>query len=1362
MRQKSVFLILLATFLLAIIPLEGFAYKTQLYGLYGNYTQSVDGVYTINRNGWNNLVLSQIQATAFTYEANVKVLDGDRMSLIFGYTGSAWYGIELSMRAGNEVGIKGFRDGPDGSLFFDEGGIFLDKSKPVPFKIDVSADGTLIVLVNDIMVKQMMIDNYRPGYLGLLTFQSQVELSNVEVDVKGEEGRRVNLEGLSGNYSMTQPVYTINHGNGDNFVLIPTEAQALSIEGKVEILDGDRMSFVFGYKHGGDWCASELRKVNDGRVAIKAFHVGGIGDLFNEEFDVDAVHPITYKIDIAADGTLTVFLNGQQVKQAKFPDYSGGRWGMLTWNTQARVSDLVVDVKNGASFDLNYLCGENNAYFKSDVSYIINRSNGNNMVSSTVAAEAFSYSGKIQILDGDRMSFVFGSGGSLGGTWFGTELRKVNDSSVAIKTFREGNNALFDEVFNVDATQPVLFKIDVTAQGLLTVYLNGVQVKQATFPTYQPGRLGMLTWNSQAKVSDVLIIVKDQAVENGFKTNTTGWAQDPNTTGYWRITPDGLRGSGSGNSPYFSSSSASNFIIESDMNYLGGVKSGGLLFRANADHSVYYTIDLMNDDRQGVRILKFYKNKDTGAMSDITLGGANDNLKTMPGYIRKDNFKVRVEAIQSSINVYIDNNLVVTASDDESLEGFFGVTNYSSETVFQNMYYTELTDLPLLTSLTCDAELSPAYSTKAFKYNAIVPFETTTVTITPATVATNDLFINDQAVTSEQTTKIALEEGMNVIRIKVQDKVSKASTITELNIKRRQNPATAYTERYRPQFHYTPEANWINDPNGMVYFEGEYHFFYQYYPYSKQQGPKHWGHAISTDMVHWVEYPIALYPDKFGDIWSGSAVVDVNNTTGFFTDVPGQKGLVAIYTSAGAAQQQCIAYSTDKGRTWIKYNGGEPVLKTADDPFNNRDFRDPKVFWLPESNRWMMVVAGGPLRFYSSANLKEWTFESGYSADQTIDGKLVKSIYTECPDFFKLPVEGGSGDKWVLTKAGKEYLIGDFKMIGDKWYFIPDANTAIGMNFGPDYYAAQTYSDMPDGRRVMVNWMINFAYIDNLANVTDPYNGTFTMAYELNLKQTASGIKLYQTPIKEYEELRKTPYSFRDITVTATSENILKDIQSNQFEIVAEFTPEAGNTQFGFNLRTGNNQVTKVYYNTATQRIVIDRTKSGTNPNASFINAYGQSVNLKDGKLKLHIFVDWSSIEVFVNDGEAVGTSLIFPDTESTGMELFSKGSGAVNCNVDVYPLKSIWREEIETHIINPKKKGNPDFDAIVYSSNNVLTIEPVNSKELKYELFTMEGKLAVSGSLSGTRANIPLHQGVYVLKLSNKEIVCTKKVIIG
>ena len=296
--------------------------------------------------------------------------------------------------------------------------------------------------------------------------------------------------------------------------------------------------------------------------------------------------------------------------------------------------------------------------------------------------------------------------------------------------------------------------------------------------------------------------------------------------------------------------------------------------------------------------------------------------------------------------------------------------------------------------------------------------------------------------------------------------------------------STYYTEEHRPQFHFTPEEKWMNDPNGMVYYDGEYHLFYQYYPEDIVWGPMHWGHAVSKDMVHWEHLPIALFPDSLGYIFSGSAVIDWNNTSGLGDpdSYPETPPMIAIFTHHNMAgekagkidyQYQSIAYSNDKGRTWTMYSGN-PVVPNP----GIKDFRDPKVIWHEASQQWVMVFAAyDKVRIYISPNLKDWTFTSefGIPGDERL---------WECPDLFPMKVEETGETKWVLiTSIQKDapnggtatgYFIGDF----DGKTFTGDYKKQYWLDYGTDNYALVTWSDIPeeDGRRLAIGWMSNWQY----------------------------------------------------------------------------------------------------------------------------------------------------------------------------------------------------------------------------------------------------------------------------------------------
>jgi sucrose-6-phosphate hydrolase SacC (GH32 family) len=461
-----------------------------------------------------------------------------------------------------------------------------------------------------------------------------------------------------------------------------------------------------------------------------------------------------------------------------------------------------------------------------------------------------------------------------------------------------------------------------------------------------------------------------------------------------------------------------------------------------------------------------------------------------------------------------------------------------------------------------------------------------------------------------------------------------------------------YTELYRPQFHFSPEANWMNDPNGLVYYQGEYHLFYQYYPHGMVWGPMHWGHAVSTDLVRWTHLPVALFPDSLGYIYSGSAVVDWNNTSGFFTN-SGGNGLVAIFThDNNGVEQQSIAYSTDRGRTWTKY-AGNPVIPNS----VNMAFRDPKVFWYAPTSRWVMIVAGGTVRFYSSANLKNWTLES------TLSG-----VDTECPDLFELPVDGNAANKkWVLSKGGREYLIGRF----DGHVFTTESGP-FPADSGPDFYAAQSWSDIPaaDGRRIWIGWMANPA--DAQVMPTSPWRSEMSLPRRVELKTFPDGIRMVQTPVTELQSLRGARTTLPSQTLSPGS-NPLASVRGATFDLTAEFQLGTA-TEFGLRVRTGGTQQTTISYTPSSSRVTVDRRTSGNNfGSCCFPAAFQATLAPVSGRVKLRLLVDNDSVEVFGNDGRLAMSVRIFPDAGSTALALYSVGGNVTLTSFDLYQLGRSW-----------------------------------------------------------------------------------------
>lgn len=478
----------------------------------------------------------------------------------------------------------------------------------------------------------------------------------------------------------------------------------------------------------------------------------------------------------------------------------------------------------------------------------------------------------------------------------------------------------------------------------------------------------------------------------------------------------------------------------------------------------------------------------------------------------------------------------------------------------------------------------------------------------------------------------------------------------------------------------------MNDPNGLVYYEGEYHLFFQHTPFSTRPSYEkmHWGHAVSKDLVNWEELPIALAPDLYGAIFSGSVVVDQKNTSGFFGER--DSGLVAVYTNSdntmrfSKRQVQSIAYSKDHGRTWTKYESN-PVLthETSD------DFRDPKVFWHAQSSRWIMLIAvGDRVGLYTSSNLKAWYYASSFSFELEFQLGIV-----ECPDLFELAVDNDPcHTKWVLsislgntremaindldphTKGARMlYFVGEF----DGATFVPDmpitsVSDLTWVDYGPDFYAAATWNNTQEhiGRTIWIGWMINGKYAELTPTGNEGWRGEMSIPRELSLTVTNGTIKLIQRPIRELEKYREPVFTLRDKNIDIAHYDFRHLQLQRSFEVVAVFTKDM-EAEFGFKIRSGSGRETIVGYLPEIGELFVDRSRSGqTDFHPDFANRYASKLDATQERIKIQILVDKSSVEVFVDDGLMVMSSLIFPEADAEDFSIYSKSNLVY---LDVYNL---------------------------------------------------------------------------------------------
>lgn len=474
-----------------------------------------------------------------------------------------------------------------------------------------------------------------------------------------------------------------------------------------------------------------------------------------------------------------------------------------------------------------------------------------------------------------------------------------------------------------------------------------------------------------------------------------------------------------------------------------------------------------------------------------------------------------------------------------------------------------------------------------------------------------------------------------------------------------------FQEKFRPQFHFTPPKMWMNDPNGLVFLNGKYHLFYQYFPDANVWGPMHWGHAESTDLVHWKHLPIAIFPDKLGWIFSGSAVIDKENTAGF-----GKNAMIAIFTyhndeiwKAGNknTESQGIAYSLDEGKTWTKFEGN-PVLNNS----GEQDFRDPKVFWNDLINQWTMVLAvRDHLQIYSSPNLKNWKLESSFKPENDID------VGTwECPDLIKLKVENSKEEKWVLIQnhdrkapnggSGTRYFVGDF----DGKVF-KNSQPSIWMDFGMDFYAGVTFGNVPNDKKLMISWMSNWFYAQKVP--TEVWRSAMTLPRELSLKKAGNKYILKQKIVENFNKISTPIFSAKNVNLP-----FKKKVDLSQTEI--KFDVKNPQNNFKIEFSNAKNEVFEIEIKE--NQLITNRSKSGLIDFDKTFAEKPQTMDLRNQIIRnVQLILDQSSVEILLNDGEFSFTNLYFPK-ENYSILKFNSNQKINIKNLKINKINSIWKNK--------------------------------------------------------------------------------------
>ncbi|GAA3315662.1 glycoside hydrolase family 32 protein [Arthrobacter ramosus] len=491
-------------------------------------------------------------------------------------------------------------------------------------------------------------------------------------------------------------------------------------------------------------------------------------------------------------------------------------------------------------------------------------------------------------------------------------------------------------------------------------------------------------------------------------------------------------------------------------------------------------------------------------------------------------------------------------------------------------------------------------------------------------------------------------------------------------------PGEETAPNVRPILHYTAKNTWLNDPNGLVWHQGVYHLFYQNNPFDNVWGNMSWGHATSTDLLHWTEHPVAIACDEEEDVFSGSIVVDDGNTSGFGTVE--NPALVALYTSAfkeGSAHQgtqaQSLAFSTDAGMTWSKY-AGNPVLGRG-----SAHFRDPKVFRHegPAGSCWVMVAVEAQSQqvvLYRSANLKDWEYLSTFGPANATGGEW------ECPDLFPLPVDGDPDNvKWVMVVninpgalaggSGGQYFVGDFdgvQFTADFDSLVPadadgttDLRNCLWLDWGRDYYAAVSFSNAPENRRIMIGWMNNWDYANSLP--TSPWRSAMSLAREVELATVEGLVRLIQRPALPLDCGEPTR-TIKNMEVHNSLVRLPDAVPGSAQLIDAEILPGTART-VAFRLlgASSGSAATVLSFDAITSRLTLDRRNSGNTAfHDKFPSAESAPVELDDGVLRLRVIVDQCSVEVFAQDGRVVLSDLVFPLSGSLGTDVCVEGGTAI------------------------------------------------------------------------------------------------------
>jgi len=1298
-------------------------------------------------------------------------------------------------------------------------------------------------------------ESYLGGTFGIMAFNSKANVSNITLAKKVRGTSKTvkyayftSDSGTTTMYGKSGNAHTIM---SDPYV----KAVDFTYETDITLLNGPCVALTFGIENpenpGQAWCGANFN-FNDNNARVFVEHGNGnVATGLSEVIQKDK--PIHAKLTVSSTGHAKLILNNVNEEEefsveTDLTGYEGGYLGLLTWNSSAKFENTKITL--GDNYELfnstDFITSENVTV--SDNEVVLNETDGDvfamlGMKSNTsdfMLEADVSFEGS-NLYDLDSAGLVFGSTSPTAGgdTWYAANVdtsRVNSENKDLFRVFRVGEYSDLSTVAgkdgskrNIDLTQPLHLKIDVKKSGYYTYTFGNINDQNTEsfdgiIKNWNGGYVGLISHKAKATFSNIHFVNRNDSIpaidtDGQWETNLEAVTND---VGSWTVNENGLTSyaKGIGDAFLLSESQGSNFVYSTTLKFNEDGGAAGLVFRSNnnLDNKELYAVNVSEENGKAVaKFWRWYRNEAYQLLNHKEKDAEGHDAFVDGKIIDKDansTYELKVVAYDTWILYYVNGKLVGSLGDynlqydnlgqpTSIKSGKYGLINYNGNVTFQNTKYKEFTESfnPILsditvTSSTGNVEAKALFTPEEPTMLQYVKNNASTVDITATPLHESTVVVKDTAGNVDEDGKnISVAEWKNIITVESTATAEDGTTATvtyHVNVHRLQEDEIYYNEPYRGQYHYSVKEGWANDPNGMIYdsVNGVYHLFYQFYD-DTIWGPMHWAHATSTDLIHWEEHPIALYPDANGTQYSGCMVNDTDNTSGLFAGA-GSTNFVALITEDGNGQRIKVATSTD-GNSWTKRD--EIVADWTDDPVNDAAFRDPKVFrW---EGKWFMVVAGGRLRIYSSDDLLTWTCESYYDNKDGSSG----FIETECPDLYPLIANDGTL-KWVLSEGGRYYRVGNFTnaTASGKWEFIEDKDYegiqwngrgVIPMNFGNDSYAAMTFYVQDFGTAtnptipeiIEINWMNTWegGFCNSVANtVGQKFNGTFNLNLSLGLVKQGDKYLLTQTPIKNTmnkegvikhkgydEDVRGEKLLDTEGYVSVDGSNkVLKHLMDDTYEIVAKFKPGTDTTKIGFSLREGNNQKTVILYDIETKEISIDRSQSSSyytaeeDPSKYYRNKMSQIVELNnDGSIDFHIYVDKSSVEVFMEGYTVAGAAQIFPNPTSLGASVIVEG-GEAEVDLQVYDTKSIWTkadittpnlmgttsnnsncvevgDTVELHAYVLPIEVNQTLNWAITSGNDVVNIETINNKAVVKGLKEGKATITVTSAVDETLSKI-------------------------